>query len=79
MPMQKLNSSVLKCLEPSCHKVPNISLAVQKIVRGSVLYTAAQGLTCEDDVAGITIFLETKFPGLHIEETRNPNLMAYPP
>lgn len=72
MTMQKLNISARQCLNPNCHELPSIQLNRQKIVGGSVLYTAAQALVCEVDVAYGNKTLERKFPDLHTEQTRNP-------
>ena len=71
--MQKLNPSVMKCLEPSCDLLPSIQLDSQGTDQmGRYLYTAAQALVCDKHVDYGKEYLHQLFPRLNIRETRSP-------
>lgn len=70
--MQKLNSSVMQCLEPNCHQVPSIVLDGEGEGRLGNRYTAVQALVCDDHSDYGKKYLRQNYPGLTIQETRYP-------
>ena len=71
--MQKLNSSVQKCLEPTCNQSPTIELdSVGVAPRTLARYTAAQALVCDQHIKYGKERLQQYSPGLKIKEIQGP-------